>query len=1569
LDRDFQLAIYYFDAKVISRPKGQSVVACAAYRAGDKLYDDRYEKLHDYTRKQGIEHSEILLPENAPAWMGDRQKLWNTVEQVEKRKDAQLAREVKFALPRELTIEQNRLLARDFIQHVFVEKGMVADWSLHLEKASDGGMQPHVHVLLTMREIKGDGFGQKVREWNKKENLLEWREKCAAYSNQHLAMNGHDLRIDHRTLAEQGIDLIPQDKIGTVAARHRLDALKAHQRASRENGERILADPSILLNNITCQQSTFNDHDIARFVSRHTADADQFQAVYEKVKASPELMTLGTGDDGRDRFTTRNMFALENDIQRLSEKIGERKHIRISSRFIQSTLDQYHQKTGKQLTDEQFQAVGHILKSDSISCMVGRAGTGKSFSLGAAKAVWEEKGLRVHGIALSGVAADGLSKGSGMNGRTIESFCSAIEKGHLVLNRRDVIVMDEAGMTDSVSMQRVIKAVHAARAKLVLVGDPDQLQPVGPGAIFRSLLHLFGFSEIVTVYRQDEEWQRQATRNFAAGEVAKGIEAYQKQGCVHFERDEATAMDRLVKDWEKQSHDKPIDSLIVIAHTNEQVNKLNLKVRESRLQQRTLAEGHQVNTLSGSLHLAKDDRILFLKNDAEIGVKNGRFAKVVDVKFSETGRVLGLTAQLDGDEKKTVQFSPEKYKDFTYGYAATVHKLQGATYGQTFNYIGGTGWDKYLTYVASTRHKNSCNLYVNQTDYPDLEALSTRLGRRSLKDSVLDFPRAFAERRGIDTSGLFKQLPKHLGERLSQLKEKVRDRYAAWAEPEAYWRKKQEGIERQARVDARYQGREDAKWVAAYVDTHRLMGCYWQALQTKMEQMGIKKLDYASDTYSLIAATQEHALLHQSSLLRDQLAAQLVKDPGRYGRAVKEAGISMKKLEAQALSQARRDRIQAYIEVDKSGKVVLRDRLAAEIASDFKGHYRLLKENRVGPLQVRDHAIAHVKRKKMLEASPAEREAYRAVACYQTLTRQIGKEVALEKERHGQNKDAPIRYADAHYSIKKCKAINVERGRIASTILKNPDQFEKALDFYQIGKAEPLFNEPIRSQSQQYAQNRWYKLQTQAVLHDNRDRMVQYQTAQVKKDASTARVLAHSIMRDIKSHHGAVVELSSSSSELWRSIRQDAKAHERDQVLNKLSPLEKEGFKHVENYVAAKRDHNMAWREIFESKKSLDLSDTELNERLAPFSKQYTKLRDRFAADILKDLPSHHAGLLYHNIAVSELDKPAYAQVCRERTHDYAEKQNDVMGRAKLAQTMIEDPKAHHAALIEKGLSWRDVYRDAKPAEQKAFFAHLSTDEKQLLRTLNDYRAVNRHIGRAWSKVNTLRERVQDSSEKTRSIDNLVAKRDRIAVRLLDKKELIEINSLLDGKSSHLSGIESRVRIDWKKLEKHAGQHQARLIESVKCSLDKPTLVSKAQCQGELKQQAAKTLANVISAMDKKEQARLNRDVQLKEMRAIATEFARQHPEQAEKLKQQVWGPHKTTEKNETKVGFISQNTPITPEQRAYYEARFVQIVKENEIHLLKKADMNKGSSDRKLTKSVKSIQKSNQDIDIEIER
>jgi hypothetical protein len=142
------MAIYHFNVQVIGRAQGRSAVAAAAYRAADRLHDERLDRDHDFRAKSGVEHSEIMLPEGAPEQWRDRERLWNDVEAFEKRKDAQLAREVEFAIPREMTKAQGIELARDFVQAEFVDRGMIADLNVHWDIGADGMAKPHAHVML-----------------------------------------------------------------------------------------------------------------------------------------------------------------------------------------------------------------------------------------------------------------------------------------------------------------------------------------------------------------------------------------------------------------------------------------------------------------------------------------------------------------------------------------------------------------------------------------------------------------------------------------------------------------------------------------------------------------------------------------------------------------------------------------------------------------------------------------------------------------------------------------------------------------------------------------------------------------------------------------------------------------------------------------------------------------------------------------------------------------------------------------------------------------------------------------------------------------------------------------------------------------------------------------------------------------------------------------------------------------------------------------------------------------------------------------------------------------------------
>jgi ATP-dependent exoDNAse (exonuclease V) alpha subunit len=250
------MAIYHLRAKIISRSKGQSSIAgasyrsgghsathAAAYRSGERLTDQRTGRTFDYGRKQGIVHTEILAPENAPAWVYDREALWNRVEGTEKRKDAQVAREIEISLPRELSHGQRVELVRSFVKKQFVKLGMIADVAMHCPKATDGKDQPHAHIMLTLRPLKqdGSGFGNKERDWNDHSLLEHWREQWAISVNQALADSGNTVRIDHRTLEAQGLPHapLPYLPLPVVTGKFRQVAAELTGRLNQRNAVRF----------------------------------------------------------------------------------------------------------------------------------------------------------------------------------------------------------------------------------------------------------------------------------------------------------------------------------------------------------------------------------------------------------------------------------------------------------------------------------------------------------------------------------------------------------------------------------------------------------------------------------------------------------------------------------------------------------------------------------------------------------------------------------------------------------------------------------------------------------------------------------------------------------------------------------------------------------------------------------------------------------------------------------------------------------------------------------------------------------------------------------------------------------------------------------------------------------------------------------------------------------------------------------------------------------------------------------------------------------------------------------
>lgn len=746
------MAIYHFSAKVISRANGSSALASAAYRSAARLHDERLDRDHDFTNKSGVVHSDVLLPDNAPEYLSDRERLWNEVEATEKRKDAQLSREVEFAIPRELNQQQGVDLACHFVKSEFVEQGMIADINVHWDIGADGLAKPHAHVMLTMREVSEDGFGAKVRNWNKTELVQAWREHWAEHVNERLASLDIDVRIDHRSLEAQGIDLEPQSKIGAPAQRMGRDGLEAnrlaeHQDIARDNGQRIVAKPQIALNAITKQQATFTKRDLAMFVHRHSDGKEQFDLAMSAVQNAPEIVALGMDRHGDERFTSKEMIAVEQRLQRAALQMAEREHHRVAAPPRERALAAAEER-GLFLSGEQRGAFDHITNGNDLGIVLGYAGTGKSAMLGVAREAWEDSGYDVRGLALSGIAAENLEQGSAIPSRTIASLEHQWAQGRELLTDRDLLVIDEAGMIGSRQMERVLSHAQDAGAKVVLVGDPEQLQAIEAGAAFRSIAERHGGIEITEIRRQQHDWQRDATRQLATGRTAEALQAYRDNDAIHVTETREQARAELVKGWERARFEHPDQSQIILTHTNDEVRELNELARGSLRDTGDLGEDITISTERGDRDFAQGDRLIFLRNDRDLDVKNGTLGEIERISAQN------ITVKLD--EGRSIAFDTKDYANIDHGYAATIHKSQGMTVDRT-HILATPGLDRHAAYVSLSRHRHDVQLHYGKDDFADAGKLARALSRERGKDMALDYngqrdpdpAREFAERRGL----------------------------------------------------------------------------------------------------------------------------------------------------------------------------------------------------------------------------------------------------------------------------------------------------------------------------------------------------------------------------------------------------------------------------------------------------------------------------------------------------------------------------------------------------------------------------------------------------------------------------------------------------------------------------------------------------------------------------------------------------------------------------------------------------------------------------------------------------
>ncbi len=760
------MAIFHLRAQMIQRSKGRNVIAAVAYRACEKLHDHRQDETFNYSSKKDLVKAEIFLPDGAPEWMKDRERVWNHLDGMERQWNGVPAREIQVALPIELTEEQNLKLAKAFVKH-FTDQNILADVAFH---AGHGNDQPHLHIMLSMREIKGQDFARaKNRTWNQRPWLEGVRLQWETLTNHHLAINGHDVRIDRRSYEERGIDIEPQNKIGVSATRAKRelaqgkpltpsDRMDEYQRITEKNGKAIIADPTIALKLLSGQQSTFSDADIARIANRYSIDAEQFVRVYQSILQSPELLSLGRNDKNEMRYTSKEMLQIESDlVANVTSMASENRH-EVSKYLAQKAIK------SKTLSESQAEVLNALVHGGDAVAVVGFAGTGKTHLLGAAREVWEGAGYRVRGLALAGRAADGLLQDANIDSRTIASHLLAWKSDRERLDKRDVLVIDEAGMVDSRLLAEVIGFAKQAGAKVALVGDHTQLQPIGAGAAFRAILERIGFSSLTDIRRQKHDWMREASKDLALGRTQEALNAYHEHGFVHHYNTEDEALQGTVDSWWGKRVAHPNETATMSAFMRKHVARLNELGRRKMREAKKLGKDVTIKINDGKNEVNRSfsvgDEIYFLKNekglgvtgvdDTPHGVKNGTRGLIKKASAHQ------LTVEIIGGKKRTITFDVKDYNHFDYAYAATVHKLQGATFTYD-DYFPSFNSNRYLTHVALTRHKEACDIHWSTEGFHHgYASLLQSMSREQVKDFTLDYnaPRSLERDVLIDVDGL-----------------------------------------------------------------------------------------------------------------------------------------------------------------------------------------------------------------------------------------------------------------------------------------------------------------------------------------------------------------------------------------------------------------------------------------------------------------------------------------------------------------------------------------------------------------------------------------------------------------------------------------------------------------------------------------------------------------------------------------------------------------------------------------------------------------------------------------------
>jgi len=477
---------------------------------------------------------------------------------------------------------------------------------------------------------------------------------------------------------------------------------------------------------LTQDEAHFTERDFVRYLAEEAQTrglgADEVRAAaQEHLRSATEIVRLGEYR-GQERFSTRTMVEMEDRLLKGAQTLASDARHKLP---VQTVMEVFV-RSGT-MNEEQLRAAWHLtVESGSIAVVSGMAGTGKTTMLRPVKEAFEAEGYRVIGATISARAAKELEFGAAIPSDTIARILLDLDrKKGWHLDDKTVLVVDEAGMVATPEMLQLVNAVLACGAKLILVGDARQLQPIGPGAPFLELGERHGRAELKEVRRQNDDWARKAVKDLASGDAKAALKEFADRGLLTFAKTRALSVKELVTVWRQDG--LPPEETLLLASTVVDAQSLNQAAQTSRHEAGEL--GHPFTEIDGQkMHL--NDRVMFTKNKRTLGVQNGAKGTICDV----SGDRERISVHLDTGSRISINVLEHPYLQL--GYASTVHKAQGTTATRAYVLGGGPMESRELANVEASRAREQTRIVsTGQAEFQneDFERLVREMARSRQK--------------------------------------------------------------------------------------------------------------------------------------------------------------------------------------------------------------------------------------------------------------------------------------------------------------------------------------------------------------------------------------------------------------------------------------------------------------------------------------------------------------------------------------------------------------------------------------------------------------------------------------------------------------------------------------------------------------------------------------------------------------------------------------------------------------------------------------------------------------------